>query len=83
MLVGRCPAGGHEILRGDDKVTEFTCLCPGRADGLYALAFGAIPSRRPESEGSAGQREHIGETVVLVPKTTDVIPVIGAAETTS
>jgi hypothetical protein len=39
-LVGRCPFAGHKIVLHDDGIYAYTCLCPGRAEGLYALTFG-------------------------------------------
>lgn len=44
-LVGRCPAQGHPITLSDEGGANFSCLCPGRADGIYAEAFGGLVDR--------------------------------------
>ena len=42
-LIGRCPARGHEIWRYEDGTAEYTCQCPGRAEGIYITPFGYHP----------------------------------------
>jgi hypothetical protein len=66
MLTGRCPAMGHPIYTeaGDPASTRFSCLCPGRADGMYATAVGAMLTRVSLDDpmkqmATENRREHI------------------------
>jgi hypothetical protein len=63
QLVGRCPVSGHPIY-GDPAITpptlRFTCLDPGRADGIYSVAVGVAPLRAVHPDGGvAGTLETV------------------------
>jgi len=42
-LIGRCPLRGHEIQLYEDGTAGYTCICPGRAEGIYVAPFGYQP----------------------------------------